>query len=67
MFIKHDNILYTIDPKKLAHNILAICDVLPARIRALRSKDQGWSQFCFAKLLLAMHPGWSQFSLRPYK
>jgi hypothetical protein len=21
---------------------MAVCDVLPARIRALRSKDQGW-------------------------
>jgi hypothetical protein len=26
----------------IAHNVPAVCDVLPARIRALRSKDQGW-------------------------
>jgi hypothetical protein len=26
----------------LAANVPAVCDVLPARIRALRSKDQGW-------------------------
>jgi hypothetical protein len=24
------------------YNVPAVCDVLPARIRALRSKDQGW-------------------------
>jgi hypothetical protein len=28
--------------EKMAHNVPAIYDVLPARIRALRSKDQGW-------------------------
>jgi hypothetical protein len=28
--------------KKIASNVPAVCDVLPARIRALRSKDQGW-------------------------
>jgi hypothetical protein len=27
---------------KMAYNVPAVCDVLPARIRALRSKDQGW-------------------------
>jgi hypothetical protein len=27
---------------KVSHNVPAVCDVLPARIRALRSKDQGW-------------------------
>jgi hypothetical protein len=27
---------------KIAHNVPAVYDVLPARIRALRSKDQGW-------------------------
>jgi hypothetical protein len=27
---------------QIAHNVPAVCDVLPARIRALRSKDQGW-------------------------
>jgi hypothetical protein len=27
---------------KMTHNVPAVCDVLPARIRALRSKDQGW-------------------------
>jgi hypothetical protein len=26
----------------IAHNVPAVCDVLPARIRALRSNDQGW-------------------------
>jgi hypothetical protein len=28
--------------KKMAHNVPAVYDVLPARIRALRSKDPGW-------------------------
>jgi hypothetical protein len=28
--------------KQMAHNVPAVCDVLPARIRALQSKDQGW-------------------------
>jgi hypothetical protein len=27
---------------QISHNVPAVCDVLPARIRALRSKDQGW-------------------------
>jgi hypothetical protein len=27
---------------QMAHNVPAVYDVLPARIRALRSKDQGW-------------------------
>jgi hypothetical protein len=36
------NILYTINFKKLAHNVPAVCDGLTARIRALQSKDQGW-------------------------
>jgi hypothetical protein len=27
---------------RIAHNVPAVYDVLPARIRALRSKDQGW-------------------------
>jgi hypothetical protein len=26
----------------MAYNVPAVYDVLPARIRALRSKDQGW-------------------------
>jgi hypothetical protein len=26
----------------MSYNVLAVDDVLPARIRALRSKDQGW-------------------------
>jgi hypothetical protein len=26
----------------MSHNVLVVCDGLPARIRALRSKDQGW-------------------------
>jgi hypothetical protein len=26
----------------MAHNVPAVYDVLPARIRALRSKGQGW-------------------------
>jgi hypothetical protein len=26
----------------MSHNVPAVYDVLPARIRALRSKDQGW-------------------------
>jgi hypothetical protein len=29
-------------PEKMAFNVPAVYDVLPARIRALRSKDQGW-------------------------
>jgi hypothetical protein len=28
--------------KLMAHNVPAVYEVLPARIRALRSKDQGW-------------------------
>jgi hypothetical protein len=28
--------------QKMAHNVPAVYDVLTARIRALRSKDQGW-------------------------
>jgi hypothetical protein len=28
--------------RKMAYNVPAVYDVLPARIRALRSKDQGW-------------------------
>jgi hypothetical protein len=28
--------------KKMSYNVPAVCDVLPARIRALRSGDQGW-------------------------
>jgi hypothetical protein len=31
-----------IEAQKISHNIPAVYDVLPARIRALRSKDQGW-------------------------
>jgi hypothetical protein len=27
---------------KMSHNVPAVYDVLTARIRALRSKDQGW-------------------------
>jgi hypothetical protein len=27
---------------QMAHNVPAVYDVLPARIRTLRSKDQGW-------------------------
>jgi hypothetical protein len=27
---------------QIAHNVPAVYDGLPARIRALRSKDQGW-------------------------
>jgi hypothetical protein len=34
-------ILYSI-LGQMAYNVLAVYDVLPARIRALRSKDQGW-------------------------
>jgi hypothetical protein len=26
----------------MSHNVPAVYDVLPSRIRALRSKDQGW-------------------------
>jgi hypothetical protein len=28
--------------KAISHNVPAVYDVLTARIRALRSKDQGW-------------------------
>jgi hypothetical protein len=35
------NIFQKILPK-IAHNVPAVGDVLPARTRALRSKDQGW-------------------------
>jgi hypothetical protein len=31
-----------VTPSAIAHNVPAVYDVLPARIRALRSKDQGW-------------------------
>jgi hypothetical protein len=37
-------LFYTIFKKilgKMTHNVLAVCDGLAARIRALRSKDQG--------------------------
>jgi hypothetical protein len=34
--------LFTKNSKSIAHNVPAVYDVLPARIRALRSKDQGW-------------------------
>jgi hypothetical protein len=27
---------------QMAYNVLAVCDGLTARIRALQSKDQGW-------------------------
>jgi hypothetical protein len=27
---------------------------------------RGWSQFCFAKLLLAMRPGWSRIYIRKF-
>jgi hypothetical protein len=30
------------EPVRIAHNVPAVYDVLAARIRALRSKDQGW-------------------------
>jgi hypothetical protein len=33
-------ILHNFSP--ISHNVPAVYDVLPARIRALRSKDQGW-------------------------
>jgi hypothetical protein len=36
------SILYTKISGKIAHNVPAVYDVLPARIRALRSKGQGW-------------------------
>jgi hypothetical protein len=41
------NILYFVNhfstnSKCIAPNVPAVYDVLPARIRALRSKDQGW-------------------------
>jgi hypothetical protein len=50
LFIIHNffifvNIFFTYFRKisrKMAHNVPAVYDVLPARIRALRSKDQGW-------------------------
>jgi hypothetical protein len=29
-------------PAPISHNVPAVYDVLPARIGALRSKDQGW-------------------------
>jgi hypothetical protein len=35
-------IFYTINLGGMAHNVPAVYDVLPARIRALRSKDQDW-------------------------
>jgi hypothetical protein len=34
--------IFTRVPKQMSHNVSAVYDVLPARIRALRSKDQGW-------------------------
>jgi hypothetical protein len=33
---------FTENSKIISHNVPAVYDVLPARIRALRSKDQGW-------------------------
>jgi hypothetical protein len=33
---------YTLLFSAIAHHVPAVGDVLPARIRALRSKDQGW-------------------------
>jgi hypothetical protein len=44
VYIHYVNILYYIQPilGRIAHNVPAVDDVLPARIRALRSKGQGW-------------------------
>jgi hypothetical protein len=36
------DISYTINFKKLAHNVPVVYDVFAARIRALRNKDQGY-------------------------
>jgi hypothetical protein len=35
-------IIFTKISGRIAHNVPAVGDVLPARIRALRSKVQGW-------------------------
>jgi hypothetical protein len=41
ILLKLNNIII-IFSNRIAHNVSAVCDVLPARTRALRSKDQGW-------------------------
>jgi hypothetical protein len=41
-FVNHFLLLFSTISKPIAHNVPAVYDVLPARIRALRSKDQGW-------------------------
>jgi hypothetical protein len=41
-WLLNKSILYFPDKFGIAHNVPAVYDVLPARIRALRSKDQGW-------------------------
>jgi hypothetical protein len=45
--------LYMTNFKKLAHNVPAVYDVFAARIRALRSKDQGWQTVGVAGMPLA--------------
>jgi hypothetical protein len=45
MLLSHSvfvNLYYSTKNLAISHNVPAVCDVLPARIRALRSKDQGW-------------------------
>jgi hypothetical protein len=38
----HYPIIFQQNLGQMAYNVPAVYDVLPARIRALRSKDQGW-------------------------
>jgi hypothetical protein len=42
MLAYHENKYLSMPFSKMSHNVSAVGDVLPARIRALRSKDQGW-------------------------
>jgi hypothetical protein len=40
-FVNPHTIIFTQNSGQIAHNVPAVCDGLAARIRALRSKDQG--------------------------
>jgi hypothetical protein len=42
IILKFLSIYFPTNLAAISHNVPAVYDVLPARIRALRSKDQGW-------------------------
>jgi hypothetical protein len=42
MILHYLQIIFNHFFKKIAHNVPAVYDVLPARTRAPRSGDQGW-------------------------